>query len=99
MPINADTIPANNKIEIALGACSFSTLSAAANLYWWIKAIPAPRIKQAKQKIKKLPKIIEYAAIRLATVLAIDAKTKPSLRPIILITLAANIVDIAIPTM
>ena len=57
------------------------------------------KIKQAKQKIKKFPKVIEYAAIKLAIELAIDAKTKPSLRPIMLITLAANIVDIAIPTM
>ena len=98
MPIKAETMPANNKIEIAFGAYSFSTLSAAAKRYWWIKAIPVPKIKQAIQNVKKFSILIEYAASKQAIELAIDAKTNPNLLPIILITLAAKIVEIAIPT-
>ncbi len=53
MPKKAETIPANIIIEMALGALSFSTLSAAAKRYWCVKAIPVPRIKFAIQnKIK-----------------------------------------------
>ena len=48
-PKNADTIPPNNIIEIALGTLSFSTLSAAAKRYWCVNAIPTPIKKFAKQ--------------------------------------------------
>ena len=53
MPINAETIPANIKIDIAFGTFSFSTLSAAAKRYWCANAIPKPRIKcEVQNKIK-----------------------------------------------
>ena len=42
--------------------------------------------------------IHSQAAIKHEIELAIDAKTNPNLLPIILITLAAKIVEIAIPT-
>ena len=55
-------------------------------------------MKQAIQNVKKFSILIEYAANKQEIELAIDAKTNPNLRPIMLITFAAKIVDIAIPT-
>ena len=97
-PIKADPIPANNIIEIAFGAISLSTVSTAANRYWWLKATPAPIKKHPKLNNIKLSIIIEQAAIKDAKEHPIEAKINPNLLPIILIIFAANIAKIAIPT-
>ncbi len=48
-PNRAPTMDNNNTIEIALGIKFFSTISATANLYWWVNAIAKPIKKLAKQ--------------------------------------------------
>ncbi len=63
-----------------------------------MKAIPVPSKKQENENIIKLLMKIEYAANKQAKELPIDAKTKPKRLPIIDITFAAKIVEIAIPT-
>ena len=98
MPKNAETIPANRRVEIAFGILSFSTLSAAANLYWWLNAAPIPRIKQDRQNKLKLFWLIAKAASSAEQELPIAAKTKPFLLPILLIIFAAKTVKLAVPT-
>ena len=53
MPKKDETIPASIKVEMAFGAFSLSTLSAAAKRYWCANAIPKPRIKcEIQNRIK-----------------------------------------------
>ena len=97
MPINEDTMPANIKVEIAFGTLSWSTLSAAAKRYWWVKAIPKPRIKWAIQNKIKFCWIIANTPIKQVNELTTDPKIKPIFLPNLPIILAATIVKIAVP--
>jgi hypothetical protein len=62
------------------------------------QATAAPNKKHEQLKRIKLSLTIEYAASRDDKELPIEANIKPALRPIILMTFAAKIAKIAIPT-
>ena len=71
--------------------CFFSTLSAAANLYWAPKAVPIPIKKFEKQNKIKLLFIIEIEANNPANVVINIPVINPNFLPILLIRKAAKI--------
>ena len=97
-PKKAPAIPANRIDEIAVGAYSGSTLSAAAKRYCCTKATLKPMLKQAKQYSQKLAISMAKAPTKAAQLAKIAALTKPKRRPFLLMIIDAGTVPLAVPT-